>query len=71
MCGGVALYLLGHAAFQLRLLGSFGFQKVVAAGALLIIYLAGADLAAWGVEGLVALTVIALCVVETVRGDSS
>ena len=33
LCGGVALYLLGHAAFRLRMTHTYGFHHVTAAGA--------------------------------------
>jgi low temperature requirement protein LtrA len=65
LCGGVALYLIGHVAFRLRLLGSFGYEKAVVAVALLVLYGLGSGLPAWAVAGAVAALVAALCAVET------
>ena len=45
LCGGVGLYLLGHVAFKLRLTSKIGYEKLVVAGALAILYAAGGGLA--------------------------
>lgn len=47
MCGGVALYLVGHAAFRLRMTGYLEVAKLLAAVAVMLIYFATPDAAAW------------------------
>jgi low temperature requirement protein LtrA len=72
LCGGVALYLLGHVAFRLRIAGSVGVEKLVAAAALLVLYAVGADLAAGALAGAVTVVLAAMCAYETVaarRGE--
>src|SRR3954463_7675329 len=66
LCGGVALYLVGHVAFRLRIAGSLGVEKLVAAGALLVLYAVGGDLAAWALAGGVTVILVAMCAYETV-----
>jgi low temperature requirement protein LtrA len=65
LCGGVALYLVGHVAFGVRMVGSVGWEKLVAAAALLVLYAAGADIAAWTLAGAVTLLLWAMCAFET------
>ena len=38
LCGGVALYLVGHLGFRLRMVGSFEREKAVVVVALLVLY---------------------------------
>jgi low temperature requirement protein LtrA len=66
LCGGVALYLAGHVAFRLRIAGSVGVEKLVAAAALLVLYAVGAGLAAWALAGAVTVVLGAMCAYETV-----
>jgi low temperature requirement protein LtrA len=66
LCGGVALYLVGHVAFRLRIAGSVGVEKLVAAAALLVLYAVGAGLAAWALAGAVTVVLGAMCAYETV-----
>jgi len=47
LCGGVALYLLGHAAFRLRMTGSLEVAKLVAAGGMMIVFAVTGRAAAW------------------------
>ena len=63
-CGGIALYLLGHAAFRLRMTGEVNRYELAAILAVLAIFALTASVAAWVVVALVAATVLALCVVE-------
>jgi len=65
LCGGVALYLVGHVAFGLRMVGSVGWEKLVAAAALLVLYAAGADLPAWTLAGAVTVVLGLMCAFET------
>jgi len=66
LCGGVALYLVAHVAFRMRLVGSVGVEKLVAAAALLVLYAAGGALAAWALAGAVTVVLGAMCAVESV-----
>jgi low temperature requirement protein LtrA len=65
LCGGVALYLVGHVLFRLRIAGSLGVEKIVAAAALLALYAAGARLDAWVLAGAVTLVLGAMCAYES------
>jgi low temperature requirement protein LtrA len=64
MCGGVAIYLLGLAAFRLRMLGEHSIGRVAVAAALMVLYLAGGGLAAWTVGALISALVGGLCALE-------
>jgi low temperature requirement protein LtrA len=67
LCGGVALYLLGHNAFRLRDVGSVSVVRLVAAGvALALIPLALVAPALLSLAALAALLVV-LAVFETVH----
>jgi low temperature requirement protein LtrA len=67
LCGGVALYLLGHNAFRLRDVGSVSVVRLVAAGvALALIPLTLVTPALLSLAALAALLVV-LAVFETVR----
>jgi low temperature requirement protein LtrA len=65
LCGGVALYLVGHVAFGLRMVGSVGWEKLVAAAALLVLYAVGADMPAWTLAGAVTVLLWLMCALET------
>src|SRR5205085_9731953 len=65
LCGGVALYLAGHVAFRVRMGGSLSYARLVAVGALAVIFVAGGGLAAWALAGLVTVVLVALCAFET------
>jgi low temperature requirement protein LtrA len=67
LCGGVGLYLLGHVAFKLRLTGKLGYEKLVVAAALAILYFAGGGLAPWALAAVITALLVALCGVESVR----
>ncbi len=64
LCGGIALYLLGHAAFRLRMIGEVNRYELAAILAVLAIYVLTSNVAAWVVVALVAAGVLALCVAE-------
>jgi low temperature requirement protein LtrA len=64
LCGGVALYLVAHAAFQLRIAGERSWPKLVAAAALLGLYAVTGEAAGWVVAAAVAAVLGALCVLE-------
>lgn len=64
LCGGVARYLVGNAAFSLRLLGTVEYEKLAVAAALLALYTVGGGLPAWVVAGAVAALMAGLCLAE-------
>jgi low temperature requirement protein LtrA len=64
LCGGVALYLLGHAGFQARLVGTFELEKLATAAALLVLATVAASWPAWSLAGAAAALVAVLCVAE-------
>ena len=66
LCGGVALYLAGHVAVRLRILGSVGWEKLVVAVALLVLYAIGGDMPAWTVAGAITVLLGAMCAFESV-----
>jgi low temperature requirement protein LtrA len=65
LCGGVALYLVGTAAFSLRLLGEAQYGQWAVAGALLVLYAVGGGIPAWAVAAAVAALLGALCTAES------
>ena len=65
LCGGVALYLVGHVAFRLRMVGSVGWEKLVTAAALLLLYVVGAAWPAWTLEAAITILLGAMCAVES------
>jgi low temperature requirement protein LtrA len=67
LCGGVALYLVGHVAFGARMLGAIGFEKLLAAAVALVVFVLGASLPAWGAVAAMAGVLVALCAAETAR----
>ncbi len=71
LCGGVALYLTGAIAFGWRVVGSIGYEKLVAAAALVMLYAFGGSLAAWSLALVTAALVGALCTVESMGNRES
>src|SRR5262249_45009699 len=67
LCGGVAGYLLGLAAFSRRLVGQWGSDRIAAAGLVLVCFALTQHLAAWAVALLVAALLAALCANEELR----
>jgi low temperature requirement protein LtrA len=65
LCGGVALYLVAHAAFRLRIARELAWPKLVVSAALLGVYALTGDVAGWAVAAVVAGLLAVLCVVET------
>jgi low temperature requirement protein LtrA len=65
LCGGVALYVAGHAAFRLRMVGTVGYEKLAAAGLILVVWAAGSGLPAWSVAAAVTVVLAVLCAHET------
>jgi low temperature requirement protein LtrA len=66
LCGGVGLYLGGHIAFGLRLVGELSLDKAAAAGACMIVFIAAAESPAWVTVGMLA-AVLALLITSEHR----
>ena len=64
-CGGLALYLAGLSAFQLRLLREGSPTRLLVAVALLVLYLISGGLAAWALAAIAAALMAVLCVTES------
>jgi low temperature requirement protein LtrA len=64
LCGGVALYLVAHAAFQLRIARELEWAKFATAAAVIVVFALGGELAGWAVAALVAALLAALCGLE-------
>ena len=65
LCGGVALYLVGNAAFALRMAGRVDYEKLVVVVALFALYAISGAIAAWAVAAAVAALLGALCAAES------
>jgi low temperature requirement protein LtrA len=66
LCGGVAVYLLGHVAFRLRMVGELGYEKLLVAVLLVVLYAVSGELSAWSVAAAVTALLVALCIAETI-----
>ena len=67
LCGGVALYLAGHAAFLLRMVGSVKAAELGAAAAVAALGILGGGLPGWSVAAAVAGVLAALCARDTLN----
>jgi low temperature requirement protein LtrA len=70
MCGGVAVYLIGLAAFRLRILGEQSVGRLLVALAMLVLYAAGGGLPAWAIGAGIAALMAALCAGEVMVARS-
>jgi low temperature requirement protein LtrA len=68
MCGGVAIYLVGLAAFRLRMLREHSWGRLLAALALMVLYVVSGGLPAWVVGALIATLLGGLCAAEVALG---
>ena len=68
LCGGVALYLVGHAAFRARMTGVRSYAKLAAAGACLVLFATGGSLPSWSVAALLTAIMALLLLLEAVAG---
>jgi low temperature requirement protein LtrA len=68
LCGGIALYLAGHLAFRMRMTGELGWEKALAAIAMLAVFAVTGDAAAWVTASAATAVLAALCVRETLAG---
>jgi low temperature requirement protein LtrA len=64
LCAGVALYLIGHVAVHLRMLGSLDYEGLIGAAALLAAWALTGHVAAWFNALAVAAIVAVLCALE-------
>jgi low temperature requirement protein LtrA len=71
LCGGVALYLAGHLAFGLRLVGELSLDKAAAAGACMIVFIAAAQSPARVTVGMLAGVLALLVTTERRRLPSA
>jgi low temperature requirement protein LtrA len=69
LCGGVAVYLVGHVGFVYRMIADLEAEKLVAAAGLLVLCAAGGSLPGWALIALITALLIALCGAERVMGD--
>lgn len=64
LCGGIALYLFGHAAFRLRMLGEVSRSELATAVLAMVVYLLGSSYAAWLSVALLAAILLVLSALE-------
>jgi hypothetical protein len=64
MCGGAAIYLVGLAAFRLRMLGERSYGRLLTAVALMVLYLVSGSFPAWAVGAGIAALLGGLCAAE-------
>ncbi len=67
LCGGIAIYLVGHAGFMARMARTVEGPKLAAAAAAMAVFLAGGGLVGWALAAVLAALLAALCAVETLR----
>ena len=66
MCGGVAVYLAGHAGFRLRLTGQIDWASLAASAMCLVVFGLTGSLAGWATAGVVVLVMAFLVTWQTV-----
>ena len=64
LCAGVALYLVAHFAFRLRIAHERAWPQLLVAAALLVLFAVSGAWSGWVVAALTAVLLAALCVVE-------
>jgi low temperature requirement protein LtrA len=67
LCGGLAMYLLGNAAFRLRMAGEVSLAKLAGIVALLLLVAVGSMWSALWVTAAATVVLVALCALETVE----
>jgi low temperature requirement protein LtrA len=65
LCGGPALYLLGHVGFRLRIAGTVGYEKLIVAVLLIMLYALSARLSGWTLAAMATVLLAGLCVTES------
>lgn len=71
LCGGVALYLVGLAAFRLRIAGEHSPARIIVALALMALYALGGSIPAWAVAGGISVLMATLCVAESLAAEKT
>jgi low temperature requirement protein LtrA len=66
LCGGVALYLVGHVAFASRIARTLTYEKLAVVAALVILFAAGGGASAAALTATVTALLIVLCAVERI-----
>ena len=67
LCGGIAVYLLGHAGFMARMARTVEGPKLITAVAAMLVFLLGGGLVGWALAAVLAVLLAALCAVESLR----
>jgi low temperature requirement protein LtrA len=70
VCAGLALYLLGHLAFEARLLRRLRYEKLIAAALLLIVFALGSGWRAWVLVAADTVVIALLCAAEALSERS-
>jgi low temperature requirement protein LtrA len=70
ICAGLALYLLGQLAFEVRLLGRLRYEKVIATLLLLIVFAIGSGWRTWVLVAADTVVIVLLCASEALTGRS-
>jgi low temperature requirement protein LtrA len=71
LCGGVAVYLLGLAAFRLRIAGERSLGAISVAGALIALFALGGSLPAWSIPAGISILLGVLCALESLGAEPS
>ncbi len=69
LCGGLVMYLLGHAAFRFRMAGEASYAKLVGAVLLICLFALGGGLSALWVTAVATGVLAALCALETLAPE--
>jgi len=67
LCGGLALYLVGNAAFRLRMAGELGYASLAGAGGLAAVFALGASASAVWITGLSTAVLVAVCMLDALE----
>ena len=67
LCGGIAVYLLGHAGFMARMARTAEIPKLITAVAAMLVFLLGGSLVGWALAAVLAGLLAALCAAESLR----
>jgi hypothetical protein len=70
LCGGVALYLTGHAAFRLRMTGQLEVAKLAAVLGVMVVFVVTGSAAAWITAVGVAVVLLLLTIREAAEVTS-
>jgi low temperature requirement protein LtrA len=71
LCGGVAVYLIGLAAFRLRIAGERSLAAILVAAALMALFALGGSLPAWSIPAGISILLGVLCAFESLGAEPS